>query len=51
MIWIPGKIKPVDVGTKQDSSLTQNVQILFESGTLPIDFSEAVIQSSAQSTS
>ena len=50
MIWIPGKINPADVGTKQLCSLTQTVQILFESCTLPINFSEAVIQSSALST-
>ena len=38
MIWISGKINTADMSAKQDSSLTRTVRILFESGTLRIDF-------------
>ena len=42
MIWVPGKIYLADPGTKPDIHLTQTLNLLFESGTSPIDFTEAV---------
>ena len=50
MIWVPGKINLADPGTKPDSQLTQTLQVLLESGCLPINFSDAIIQSSNPST-
>ena len=50
MIWVPGKANLADPGTKPDSNLTQTLRILFESGCLPINFTDAIIQSSNLST-
>ena len=46
MIWVLGKFNLADPGTKPDSHLAQTLNLLFESGTLPIDFTEAVTKSS-----
>ena len=46
MIWVPNKINLADPGTKTDSHITQTLNLLFETGTVPIDFKEAVIKSS-----
>ena len=37
MIWVPGKINLADPSTKPNSHLTKTLNLLFESGTLPID--------------
>ena len=50
IIWVPGKINLADPGTKPDSHLTQTLNLLFETSTLPIDFKEVVIKSSGLST-
>ena len=50
MIWVPGKINLADPGTKPDSQLTQALHLLLESGFLPIDFNDSIIQSSKLST-
>ena len=50
MTWVPEKINLADPGTKPDSQLTQNLQLLFESRCLPIDFSESVTQLSNLTT-
>ena len=50
MVRVAGKTNLADPGTKPDSNLTQTQQILFESGCLPINFTDAIIQSSNLST-
>lgn len=50
IIQVPGSINLADPGTKTDSNLAQTLQILLVSEYIPIDFSEAVFQSSDQFT-
>ena len=46
VIWVPGKFNLADDGTKTNSQLNQKVRILFESGCIPINYFEAIHQSS-----
>ena len=39
MCWLPGSVNPADPGTKTDSPLTQALQLLMHSGTIPHDLS------------
>ncbi len=48
MTWIPGNSNVADLGTKPNSQLTDTLQLLLAFAKLPIDFMEAVIQSSDQ---
>ncbi len=50
MIWVPGKINLADPGTKTDSPLTDLLQLMLVSGSIPVKFTEAVVQSSDQFT-
>ena len=50
MIWVPGKINLAGPGTETDSHLTQNLQVLLESGRLHVNFTDAIIQSFNLST-
>ncbi len=46
MTWIPGNSNLTNPGTKPNCQLTDTLQLLLVSEKLPIDFNEAVIQSS-----
>lgn len=44
MTWVPGKISLADPRAEHGIDLTQTLQLLFESGCLPIDFNESITQ-------
>lgn len=48
MFWLPGSINIADPGTKPNSPLAQTLSLLLSSGELPIDFTEALSNSSDQ---
>lgn len=48
MIWIPGSVNPADPLTKTNSPLSQMLQLLMFSGTLPIDFKDSEHRNSEQ---
>ena len=50
MIWIPGSINLADPGKKPDNNLTHSLQLLLVGGAVPIDYRDAVIQSSDKFT-
>ena len=50
MIWVPGKINLAYPGAKPDRRLTQTLNLLFESGSQPINFEDSIIKSSDLST-
>lgn len=47
---VSGKINPADIGIKSDRQLTRALDVVFETGYIPIDFSEDIFQSSVHST-
>ena len=44
MIWVPGSTNIADCGTKPDSPLTNAMQLLLVSGSIPIDYKDAISQ-------
>ena len=47
--WIPGQIYPAEVGTKSDSALIEEVQLMLFTGKLQLDYSNAEVRSANRS--
>lgn len=45
MGWISGSCNPADIGTKQNSSLTDAVTLMLATGCIPVDLSSAEVKS------
>lgn len=49
MIWFPGKINSADPLTKKDSTMSRTLEMILYSGTIPINFHQALCNRSDKS--